>query len=104
MHTTFKEKISVFDICNSQINVENVWYKLKTSLLDRARDLWDFQKSINGKKGTWWWKDKVDEAIKQKRTRFKTYKALDNKSKSNEVEKTKADYNEAKRLAKNEAS
>jgi predicted CopG family antitoxin len=42
----------------------------------------------------------VDEAIKQKRTRFKIYKALNNESKSNEVEKAKATYNEAKLLAK----
>jgi hypothetical protein len=54
------------------------------------------------KKETWWWKDKVDEAIKQKRTHFKTYKALGNESKSNEVEKANAAYNEAKRLAKSE--
>jgi hypothetical protein len=40
--------------------------------------------------------------IKQKRTHFKTYKALDNESKSNEVEKAKAAYNEAERLAKSE--
>ena len=54
------------------------------------------------KKETWWWKDKVDEAIKQKHTRNKTYKALNNESKSNEVEKAKAAYNEAKQLAKSE--
>jgi hypothetical protein len=48
-------------------------------------------KYINGKR-----RPGSDEAIKQKRTRFKTYKALNNEKKSNEVEKAKAAYNEAK--------
>jgi hypothetical protein len=44
--------------------------------------------------------NKVEDIIKQKRTRFKIYKALDNESKSNKVEKAKAAYNETILLAK----
>jgi hypothetical protein len=76
--TTFKEKKQVFDICNSESDVEVVWYKLKTSLLDTAKEVCGTSKNYQWKKETWWWKDKVDEAIKQNRTRSKTYKVLDN--------------------------
>jgi hypothetical protein len=99
-HTIFKEKISGFDICNPESDVENVWFKRKTSLLDTAKEVYRTSKNHQWKKEIWRWKDKVDEAIKQRCTRFKTYKALDNESKSNEVEKAKAAYNESKRLAK----
>jgi hypothetical protein len=85
LRLTFKEKIQVFDVCNPESDVEVVWYKLKMSLLDTAKEVYGTSKNHRWKKETWWWKDKVDEAIKQKRTRFKTYKALDNESKSNEV-------------------
>ena len=76
--------------------MKDVWYKLKTSLLDTAKEVYGTSKNHQWKKETWCWKDKVDEAFKQKRTRFKIYKALDNESKSNEVEKAKAAYTEAK--------
>ena len=95
-HTTFKEKISVLDIYNPESDAKDVWYKLKTSLLDAAKEVYGTSKNHQWKKETWWWKDKVDKAFKQKRTRFNIYKAVDNKSKSDEVEKAKAAYTEAK--------
>jgi hypothetical protein len=59
-------------------------------------------KTINGKKETWWWKDKVGETIIQKHTCLKSYKDLDNERKSSEVEKANTAYNQTKRLAKGE--
>ena len=91
-HTTFEEKISVLCIFNPETGVKDVWYKLKTSLLDAAKEVYGTSKNHQWKKQNWCWK----EAIKQKRTSFKIYKALDNESKSNEVEKAKAAYTEAK--------
>ena len=93
-HTTVKEKISVLDIYNPENDVKDVWYKLKTSLLDT--EVYRTSKNYQWKKENWCWKDKVDEAIKQKRTLFNIYKVVDNKSKSNEVQKAKAAYTEAK--------
>jgi hypothetical protein len=93
---TFTEKISVLDICSPESDVEDVWYKFKTSLLDTAKEVYGTSKIHQWRKDTWWWNKKVDEEIKQKHTRFKIYKALDKKSKSNEVEEAKAAYNEAK--------
>ena len=91
-HTTFKEKISVLDIYNPESDAKDVWYKLKTSLLDAAKEVYGTSKNHQWKKQNWCWK----EAIKQKRTRFNIHKAVDNKSKSDEVEKAKAAYTEAK--------
>ena len=93
-HNTFKEKISVLDIYNPESDVKDVWYT-RQCWIQRQRCM-ELPKTINGKKETWCWKDKVDEAIKQKCTPFNIYKAVDNKSKSNEVEKTNAAYTEAK--------
>jgi hypothetical protein len=44
-HTTFKEKISVPDIYNPESDVEDVWYKLKTSLLDTAKEVYGTSKN-----------------------------------------------------------
>jgi hypothetical protein len=89
-HTTYHLQGKVFDICNPESNVEDVWYKLKTSLLDTAKEVYGTSKNHQWKKETWWWKDKVDETIKQRRARFKTYKVLDNESKSNESRESKS--------------
>ena len=95
-HTTFKEKISALDIYNPESDAKDVWYKLKTSLLDAAKEVYGTFKNHQWKKQNWCWKDKVDEVIKQKRTRFNIHKAEDKKSKLDEVEKAKSAYTEAK--------
>jgi hypothetical protein len=91
--TTFKENISVFDICNPESDMEDVWYKLKTSLLDTAnlkRHCWIQPKrcmrlpnTINGKRRLGGGRKRL---MKPSSRNPHAYKALDNESKSNEVE------------------
>ena len=49
-HTTFKEKISVLDIYNPESDAKDVWYKLKTSLLDAAKEVYGTSKNHQWKK------------------------------------------------------
>ena len=49
---------------------------------------------------TWWWNDKVEDAVKEKRIRYKAYNALKKVSKVVEAKEAKTAYNEAKRVAK----
>ena len=47
---------------------------------------------------TWWWDDHIEEVVQEKRTRFKIYNNLKKQGKA--AEAAKAEYNEAKRVAK----
>ena len=49
-HTTFNEKISVLDIYNPESYAKDVWYKLKTSLLDAAKEVYGTSKNHQWKK------------------------------------------------------
>ena len=57
-----------------------------------------FSKNHRWNRETWWWDDKVDNAVKAKQFNFKTYNAL--VKAGNTTETTKAPYNEAERAAK----
>ena len=59
----------------------------------------DFQ-NHQWKRETWWWDGKVDEAIKTKFARFRSYKALVKAGRLSEANEAKGAYKEAKRLAK----
>lgn len=86
----------------SNDQVEALWSKLKGSLLDAAAEVCGRTKNHQWKPETWWWNNQVDEAVQEKRARFKTYNILKKQGNSNSVEflEAKSAYVEAKRLAK----
>jgi hypothetical protein len=45
-------------------DVEDVWSKLKTPLLDTAKEVYGTSK-IHQWRQTWWWNDNIDETINQ---------------------------------------
>jgi len=84
----------------SDCDVEDVWCKLKTILRDAASEACSLSKNHQWKRETWWWDDKVFEAIKTKRARFRSYKVLVKAGRLSEANEAKRAYNEAKSLAK----
>ena len=80
-------------------DVEDVWSKLKTPLLETASDVCGLSKKNQWKRETWWWDDKVEEAVKKKRECFKRHIALVKASQTSEAE-DKVACNKAKRLVK----
>ena len=84
----------------SDCDVEDVWCKLKTTLWDAASETCGLCKNHQWRRETWWWNDKVDEAIKTKHACFRAYKALVKAGRLSEANEAKTAYNEAIRLAK----
>ena len=52
------------------------------------------------KRETWWWNYEIDEAIKEKRKRFKHYRALLKEDRDGAAEEARLLYSLAKRNAK----
>ena len=75
-------------------DVEDVWSKLNTPLLETASEVCCLSKKHQ------WKRDKVEEAVKKKRECFKRHIALVKASQTREAEDAKVAYNKAKRLAK----
>ena len=96
---TFKDKVAALTPVDSADDVEDVWSKLKTPLLETASEVFGFSKKHQWKRETWWWDDKVEEAVKKKRECFKRHIVLAKAGQTRE-EDAKAAYNEGKRLAK----
>ena len=82
------------DACPAQ-SVEYIWSKLKDPLLEAATEVCGLSKPHRWKPETWWWNDRVEDAVREKRSRFKTYKALKKEGKSAEANQAKVAYNEA---------
>ena len=49
---------------------------------------------------TWWWDDRVEDAINEKRSRYRTYKKLRKQGHTSETIAAKEAYNLAKRVSK----
>ena len=77
-------------LSNSQ-NVEDIWNILKSNLLESAKNVCGMTKKGNWRKETWWWDDSVENAIKEKRFKWKSWK---------KGEIIKEEYLKAKRHAK----
>ena len=73
---------------------------LKTPLLEAATKVCGFTKPHQRKRETWWWNDRVDAAIAEKRNRFKAYNVLRAQGNPPEVEAAKDAYTAAKQAAK----
>ena len=74
--------------------------KTEDPLLETASEVCGLSKKHQWKRETWWWDDKVEEAVMKKRECFKRHIALAKAGQTREAEDAKAAYNEAKRLAK----
>ena len=61
---------------NSGNAVENAWSKLKDPLLCAATAVCGLSKNHQWRPETWWWNDRVEDAVKEKRIRYKAYNAL----------------------------
>ena len=85
---------------NSGDAVENAWSKLKDPLLCAATAVCGLSKNHQWRPETWWWNDRVEDAVKEKRIRYKAYNALKKAGKVVEAKEAKTAYNEAKRVAK----
>ena len=78
--------------------VEMAWSNSKGPLLDAATEVCSMSKKHRWKPETWWWDDHIKEVMQEKRMRFKVYNNL--KKQGQAAEAAKAEYNEAKRVAK----
>ena len=72
---TFEKHVAenAVSLSNSQ-NVEDIWNSLKSNLLESAKNVCGMTKKGNWRKETWWWEDSVENAIKEKRFKWKSWK------------------------------
>ena len=96
----FRRKIEQVDEHNEPPSVESAWSVLKNTLLETASEVCGFTRNHQWKKETWWWNDRVDTAITEKRKHFKTYNTLNSRGNTPDAIKAKAKYNAAKYVAK----
>ena len=79
---------------------EMIWNHLKSNLNSAAESVCGYSKSHQWRKQTWWWDHKVEEAISEKRKRFKAYNKLRRQKQCADAIAAKTAYNNAKRHAK----
>ena len=79
---------------------EEIWEKLKSSLLKAADNVCGSTKKHQWRKETWWWNAPVDSAVKEKRGCWKTWKKGDSKK---EYQKTKCLAKQVVYLVKSQA-
>ena len=81
-------------------SVEGLWSQLKVPLLDAATEVCGLSKNHAWRPETWWWNERVEDAINEKRVRFRAYNVLRKQGKIAEANAAKSEYNDAKRVAK----
>ena len=97
----FKAKVNDSETVDDQNDtVEGLWSDLKEPLLSAASEVCGVSRNHQWRPETWWWNDRVDDAIKEKRARFKTYNTLRKAGKVIEAKEAKTAYNDARRTAK----
>ena len=96
----FQDKVITATNTSLDCPVEDAWSRLKDPILETAKEVCGLSKNHQWKPETWWWDERVEDAIAEKRARYKTYKALAKAGKHDEAKSAKAEYNEAKRAAK----
>ena len=100
---TFRTKVETAVSSTDVSLVESTWSKLKTPLLETAKEVCGLSSKHTWRKQTWWWNETVGAAITEKRARFKAYNALrmrKNCKSQSDICKAKEDYLKAKRHAK----
>ena len=98
----FLAKASASSSTRFNCPIEDAWSKLKGPLLDTAGEVCGLSSNHQWRPETWWWNDRVDDAIAEKRARYKALKALGQSDRPDKsmVAKAKTDYSIAKRDAK----
>ena len=96
----FTESLTATQPNNPTETVEDNCAGLKKPLLEAATEVCGLSKGHQWKKETWWWDVGVENAVKLKRARFKTYRKLVKARQTGEAKVAKEAYNDAKRLAK----
>ena len=99
--TEFEKKCGD-DVVDSQAHsTEEIWERLKSNLNSAAESVCGHTKAHQWKRETWFWNDKVEEAITAKRKCYKAYNKLRKLGHCDaEVKAAKSSYNDAKRNAK----
>ena len=97
---TFTDKVGSAHGDKASNSVEEMWARLKDPLLATATEVCGLSKNHQWKRETWWWDEKVEDAVKTKRARFKDYKTLAKAGHTHKAASAKAAYSEAKRSAK----
>ena len=73
-----ESKTAELDTVSNTINaVEDAWSKLKNPLLEAATEVCGLSKNHQWRPETWWWNDRAEDAIDEKRARYKAFKALE---------------------------
>jgi hypothetical protein len=80
--------------------VEGVWQNLKQCLLEGAEEVCGRTKKPGAHRETWWWNEEVDEAVKEKRARYKELGKAKKRKDRQEIEVAVKVYNQAKRNCK----
>lgn len=96
----FREKVTGAHNNSDDVTVENLWSKLKGSLLEASSEVCGLSKNHQWRPETWWWNDRVDVAVRDKRMCFKAYITLKKAGKETEAKAAKTAYINAKRVAK----
>ena len=98
--TEFKTECGVDAVDSQTQSTEEIWGRLQSSLKSAAETACGYSKRHQWKEQTYWWDDKVQQAITEKRKRFKAYNKLRKQRKSADAIVAKSAYHEAKRHAK----
>ena len=75
------------------------WSRLGGPLLCAAAAVCGLSGSRRWRPETWWWNDRVEDVVKEKRIRYKAYNALKKVGKVVEAREAGTAYNEARRVA-----
>ena len=107
---TFKEKVAAMAVNDANTtntttdaatgHVETVWSRLKGPLLEAATEVCGLTKKHQWRAETWWWNERVEDAVNEKRARFKAYNTLKKQGKTAESTAAWEAYTAAKRVAK----
>ena len=55
----------------SKSDVEEIWSSFRSSILEVTSDICGTSKNHQWRPETWWWNDRIDDAIQEKRIRHK---------------------------------
>ena len=81
-------------------DIEEIWSKLKTTLLETTSVVFGSSSKHQWRPETWWWDDRVEDAINEKRSRYRAYKILRKQGHTPETVAAKEAYNLAKLVSK----
>ena len=96
----FQEKVHAGTNTSSSNPVEIAWSKLKNPIIETAKEVCGLSRNHQWRPETWWWNDRVEEAIAEKRARYKTFRTMRRTGTTAETTTAKAQYTEARRVAR----